>query len=244
MSEASAPRQEEDLEALGLIGHSYDSLFSIRKRIRKINDLVIPFRQGLTTNQIGTGLGVFVLQIITYGMLVVPLFGLFGARPPWQLLVLWLFAPPVFAAQNIVKPMPYGKSIPGTVQSMMRYFLDDPIHRRGLPIATPAQPYDETLVHYQREWVAFEQYVADEPWEAPISDRVTEERISFCNRSLGDEEIDFQKWWDGKAVQHLEAERDARNTKQEKSDAEVGARRGRATTVLMPDDIRPPGSGR
>lgn len=243
MSEATT-RQEEDLEAMGLIGHSYDSLFSIRKRIRKINDLVIPFRQGLTTSQIGTGLGVFVLQIITFGMIVVPFLGLFGARPPWQLTVLWLFAPPIFAAQNIVKPMPYGKSIPGTVHSLLRYLLDDPIHRRGLPIATPRQPYDETLVHYQREWVAFEQFVADEPWEAPISDRATEDRFSFCNRSLGDEEIDFQKWWDDKAVQHIEAEQDTKNTRQEDSAAEVGARRGRATTVLMPDDFEGTGAGR
>ena len=79
-SESPAAGQEEDLEALGLIGHSYDSLFSIRKRIRKINDLVIPFRQGLTTAQIGTGFGVFVLQIISFGMIVVPFIGLFGER--------------------------------------------------------------------------------------------------------------------------------------------------------------------
>lgn len=242
MSEAA--QQGEDLEAMGLIGHSYDTLFSIRKRIRKINDLVIPFRQGLTTSQIGTGVGVFILQVITFGMLVVPFLGLFGAQSPWQFTVLWLLGPPILAAQNIVKPMPYGKSIPGTVQSLMRYLLDDPIHRRGLPIATPRQPYDQTLAHYQREWVAFEQYVADEPWEVPISDRVTEERFSFCNRSLGDEEIDFQQWWDGKAVEHLEAERDAKNTRQEDSDAEVGARRGRATTVLMPDDFEDTGAGR
>lgn len=241
---SQAARQEEDLEALGLIGHSYDTLFSIRKRIRKINDLVIPFRQGLTTSQIGTGLGVFILQVITFGMLIVPFLGLFGAQSPWQFTVLWLLGPPILAAQNIVKPMPYGKSIPGTVQSLMRYLLDDPIHRRGLPIATPRQPYDQTLAHYQREWVAFEQFVADEPWEVPISDRVTEERFSFCNRSLGDEEIDFQQWWDGKAVAHLEAERDAKNTRQEDSDAEVGARRGRATTVLMPDDFKDTGAGR
>ena len=240
MGDGSAAAQEEDPEALGLIGHSYDSLFSIRKRIRKINDLVIPFRQGLTTAQIGTGFGVFVLQIITFGMLVVPVIGLFGERPPWQLTILWLFGPPILAAQNIVKPMPYGKSIPGTVQSMLRFYLDDPVHRRGLPIATPKQPYEETVAHYQREWVGFEEYVGDEPWEAPISDRTTEERISFCNHSLGEEEIDFQKWWDDKAVEHLQAEQDAKAVKQEDSDAEIGARRGRAATVLMPDDIHTP----
>lgn len=240
MSESTAGK-EEDLEAMGLIGHSYDSLFSVRKRIRKINDLTIPFRQGLTTSQLGTGAGVFVLQIITFGMIVVPLIGLFGERPPWQLTIIWLFGPPVLAAQNIVKPMPYGKSIPGTVQSVVRYYLDDPIHRRGLPIATPKQPYDQNVVHYQREWVGFEEYVGDEPWEAPISDQSTEKRFSFCNNTFGDEEIDFQKWWDDKATKHLEAELEAKNIKQEHSESEIGARRGRATSVIEPDDF---GAGR
>lgn len=244
MSENTAGGREEDLDALGLIGHSYDSLFSIRKRIRKINDLVIPFRQGLTTSQLGTGVGVFVLQIITFGMFVVPLLGLFGASAPWQLTVIWLFGPPVLAAQNIVKPMPYGKSIPGTVQSIIRYYLDDPVHRRGLPIATPKQPYGTTLVHYQREWVGFEEFVGEEPWEEPISDRSTEERISFCNRAFTQEEIDFQKWWDDKAIKHLEIEREAKDVRRDDTDEEIGARRGRATTVLEPDDFKNFGSGR
>lgn len=245
MSEATAGKQEEDLEAMGLIGHSYDSLFSIRKRIRKINDLVIPFRQGLTTSQIGTGLGVLILQVITFGMFIVPFIGLFGgARPPWQLTVAWILVPPILAAQNIIKPMPYGKSIPGTMQSLLRFLLDDPIHRRGLPIATPAQPYREKIVHYQREWVAFEEYAEDDPWEAPVSDRVTEERFSFSNRSLGDEEIDFQKWWDDKAAEHLEREQVASTTKKQDSDEEIGARRGAAISVLEPDDFTDMGAGR
>lgn len=235
MSGSSEANQGEDLEALGLIGHSYDSLFAVRKRIRKVNDLVIPFRQGLTTTQIGTGFAVLVIQIITFGMLVQPFLGLFGTQAPWQLTVAWILGPPVLAAQNIIKPMPYGKSIPGTVNSMVRYYLDDPIHRRGLPIATPKQPYDKTLVHYQREWVGFAEYVEHEPWEAPISDRETEERFSFCNRSLGDEEIDFQQWWDDKAARHLDQEREASNIKKQDSDDEIGARRGAPIGVIGPD---------
>lgn len=233
---------EEDLEAMGLIGHSYDSLFSIRKRIRKINDLVIPFRQGLTTSQIGTGIGVFVLQVITLGIIINPLFGVFGANVPWQLTVLWLFGPPILAAQNIVKPMPHGKSIPGTVQSIMRFFLDDPIHRRGHPVAKAQQPRDISVAHYQREWVMFEQFSDDDPTEAPVSDRVTEERFSFCN--LGDEEIDFQQWWDDKAGTHLDKEREASNSKQQDSDDEIGARRGAATSVMEPDAFTETGAGR
>lgn len=242
MSENTQAQQAEDLDAMGLIGHSYDSLFSIRKRIRKVNDLTIPFRQGLTGSQIGTGFLVFIIQIIIYGMLVVPAFGLFGASPPWQLMVVFIIGPAILAAQNIVKPMPYGKSIPGTLHSVTRGVLDDPIHRRGLPIATPKQPYEETLVHYQREWEAYEEFVRDEPWEAPVTDDVTEKRIRFCNQAAPD--VDFQQWWDDKAAQHLEEEHRQRETAKDDAAQEIGARRGRATRVLLPEDISDTGSGR
>lgn len=242
MSESG--RKDEDLDAMGLIGHSYDSFFSIRKRIRRINDLTIPFRQGLTNSQIGTALAVFIFQIVTYGVIIVPLVGLVADNPPWQLMVTWLFVPPVLAAQNIVKPMPYGKSIPGTIQSILRFFLDDPIHRRGLPIATPRQPYKEKVVHYQREWEAFDEYVEDTPANAAISDRVTEERFAADNGLFGGEEIDFQTWWDDKAAENLERERLASLQKKKDSDDEVGARRGPATSVLEPDDFTNTRAGR
>lgn len=244
MSEdSSSGRKEEDLEAMGLIAHSYDALFSIRKRIRKVSDLEIPLRNGLTMAQIGTGILVLFLQVIIFGVFIVPLFGIFGASPPWQLTALWVLGPPILAGQNIIKPMPHGKSIPGTVQSMIRFWLDDPLHRRGLPVPTPKQPHGETLVHYQREWVAFAEYVQDEPWEAPISDRSTEARISFCNATL-DEQIDFQKWWDNKAATHLEAAQEASAVTKEEDDAEIGARRGVAANVIGPDDFPTRGGGR
>lgn len=227
----------EDLENLGLIGHSYDSLFSIRKRIRKVSDIVIPLRAGLTYSQIGIAVLVLVVQLVTYRMLVIPVFAIFdGARPPWQLLVIWVVGPTILAAQNIIKPFPYGKSIPGTVASLVRYWLDDPVHRRGMPIRTPKQPYDVEVVHFQREWVPFEEYVDDEPWEEAVSDRVTEEHISFCNRTLEEGAvIDLQEWWDAKAAEHLEQERLASVATQEEDAEEIGARRGQATRVIVPD---------
>lgn len=231
-------RKDEDYEALGLIGHSYDSLFSIRKRIRKINDLVIPFRGGLTTTQIGTGVGVFFLQVLTLGLVVNPLFNLFGGSVPGVFTLAWLFVPPILAGQNIVKPMPYGKSIPGTVQSIIRGVLDDRVHRRGLPVATPRQPHASKIVHYMREWVMFEQYAEGDPLEAPITDRATEARIRLDNRILQDREsVDLQSWWDSKAADHLNKEIEASNTIKQDSDDEIGARRGAAKSVIEPEQL-------
>lgn len=53
--------QDRDIEAEQLYGSSYDSFFTIDKRVRKIQDLYIPTRAGLSVNQIVTFFMTFVL---------------------------------------------------------------------------------------------------------------------------------------------------------------------------------------
>ena len=229
----------EDLEAMGLIGHSYDNLFSIRKRIRKINDIQIPLRSGLTTTQIGIGLLAFIFQVITLGLFVIPIFNFFTDGPPWHFVVLWVFGPPVLAAQNIVKPMPFGKSIPGTVTSLLRSVLDDRTHRRGMPIPPKRQPEDLAVAHYQREWVMFEDHLDEEDeGEKPISDLSTERRFEYFNRSSKSEEpLDFQKWWDDKAGTHLKELEEQRQRVEDTDREEIGSRRGRSAGVIIPEEM-------
>lgn len=236
---------EEDYEALGLIAHSYDALFAIRKKIRKIQDITIPLRNGITNAQIGTAMGVFLIQCITLGLFINPLFAIFGATPHWFFIVLWIIGAPILAAQKIVKQMPAGKTIPGTLKSISRYFLDDPIHRRGMPIDTPAQPYDLSVPHFQREWTPFEEQVQNEPWEADITDTFTEGRMQKARSFFADQpETDFQQWWDGKAEEHLKQEYEALNVRKEEDQHEIGARRGPLATVIVEEDQPGQGAGK
>lgn len=220
----------EDLESQGLLCHSYDALWSVQKRLRKINDLAIPTRRGLSTQQIGSFLVTFIFSIITYGLVAVPVMSLLGIPRDPRIMLAWLLVPSFLVAQQIAKPMAYSKSISGSLTSWLRYHLDDPVHRRGMPIASPAMPADERRIHYLRRWDMAEPYTAIEPSETPWTDDATEAR--FAGKP-----VDLGAWMDTQARTSAEAEAAERAKARIKTKDEVYYRRGEAATVLGPDDI-------
>lgn len=228
--------EDEDLDAKGLIGHSYDSLFGIVKRIRKINDLEIPLRNGVTTNQVGVFVGTFVLCVILLALVINPIFNfLYGLVPPagqrFLLLgrIACLVVPPIMAANRVTKPMPDGKTIPGWIVSWLRFQLDDPVHRRGVPIADSGRPVDEPVLHYQREFVMTPEFQHMAPGEGDYSDPQTEKRMR------AHEVIDLQPWLDERALEHLRAEADAREAARDEDNTVIHAGRATTTRVVVPD---------
>jgi fluoride ion exporter CrcB/FEX len=221
---------DQDLESQGLIAHSYDSLFSIRKIIRKINDIQIPVKHGLATNQIGAFILGFVVSVILYGLIVVPLLNLLGVDRNAWITIGCLFGPPFLLAQRIAKPMAYGKTIGGTTSSWLRYLLDDRVHRRGLPIPTPRQPVDIPVQHYQRSWVLFQEFAQDHSAEQDWSDEVTEERLAGSV-------VPLQSWLDTRAKLHLEAEQSTARKRESDADLKANFKRGRAASVVMHEEI-------
>ena len=220
---------DTDLEAQGLTCQSYDALFSIRKRVRKINDLTIPTRRGVGTNQIGAFLVTFIASVITYGLIVLPVMNLVGFGPNGWVMVGWVFGLPVLAAQRIAKPMAHGKTISGSLHSLMRWHLDDRVHQRGLPVPAPKRPCDEKVLHYQREWVMSSPHAEDTPGEEDYSDRDTELRIDA-------NVVDLQPWYDSKARAHAAEEQEKAAARDTAEDVKAYYRRGHAATVIGADD--------
>jgi hypothetical protein len=145
----------EDLEGRGLIAHSYSSFFKIRKRMRKIQDISLPFRRGLGVEQFLTFLLVLVVMLVIYGTLLLPLMSFAGWNFNWQFYLVYFLAPAFLAASRAGKPMKSGKTIPGTVRSWLHKLLDDPVHRRGVPMRR--RPVDGRRLHYARVWQAHPQ---------------------------------------------------------------------------------------
>lgn len=221
-------QETEDLEALGLIAHSYDSLFSIRKRVRSINDLQIPTRNGLAANQIGMGLLVFIIQIITYGLFAVPIMGFLGISPAWWFLVAWLLGPTILVGQRVAKPMAYNKTIGDAFSSWLRFFLDDKVHRRGSPLADSKFPKDSPITHYQREYVLFPDHAAEDPAEDDVTDEVTEGR-------LHQQRADVQGFLDDRIRERKAREARERAERDTDDAEEVFSRRAMTTQVLVPE---------
>lgn len=225
--DAVQQRTGEDLERAGLIVHSYDSLFAIRKRIRKISDIVIPIKGGLGTNQLGVGVVTFIVMVVIYGLVLVPAMSLMGIEPHILVAIAVLLGPPILVGQRIAKPMPHGKSIPSSVTSFLRRYLDDPIHRRGNPITTPKQPADMAVLHYHREWQMFPDFAMYAPGELDVTDDDTESRF------VG-ERVNLQDWYDEMALTHHDEMLTERTTRSEVAAQEIGGRRDRASRVILP----------
>lgn len=227
--------EEEDLEQQGLIASSYDSLFGIRKRVRKINDLQLPTRRGVGVDQLGIGVLVFIIFVILYGLVVVPLTELLGIGRDVRFLLAWLFIPPFLAGQQIAKPMPHGKSIGGTISSWLRFHLDDPVHRRGVPVPRSKRAPEVPTLHYQRIWVPA---VDLEPGkgEEMLSDSETERRFEQGNISAGGKPVALQGWYDARAREHARMEREARQQSAETISQEISFRRGAPIGVIVPND--------
>lgn len=185
----------DDMHQLGLIASSYDAAFTIRKRVRAINGYAIPIQRGVAVNQIGVGMLVFVITVIVYGMLIVPLMGLLHiGRPIWLVLAI-LFGPAALAAQRISKPMPHGKAIGTTISSWVRARLDDRVHRRGRPVSETPYPRQDTVLHYQRIW---------EPAATPGAPQKVWSTWQAQSRLAGGP-LNLQEWLDSNALANLEA---------------------------------------
>jgi len=144
--------EHDDLEQRGLIAHSYSNFFKIRKRMRKIQDITLPFRRGLGVEQFVTFFLALLGLLFIYGTLLAPVFALTDFSPGWRFYVVYFIAPSVLLGMRVGKPMRSGKSIPGTVRSWLRKTLDDPVHRRGVPL--PRRPIVGPRIHYLRTWQA------------------------------------------------------------------------------------------
>lgn len=161
----------ENIEAQGLVGYSYDHLLAIRKRIRKISELTIPIRGGLTYAQAGTALITFVVMFFVYAVVALPIMVVTNTSPPGRLgvLITLLFVPPVLVAQRMITPMPDGKTIGGWVRSWTRFTFDDKVYRRGRPIDTPRTHRTGRVHHYLKTWEPAEEFAAHYGTETPLT---------------------------------------------------------------------------
>lgn len=217
--------KEVDIEAEGLYGTSYDSFFAIDKRVRKVQDLHVPTRSGLSVNQIATFGVVFIASFLFQVLILGQIMSLLGIPGHWLLFWTVVLGPPLLCAWRVTKPMPSAKSIPGTVRSVLTYYLDDPVHRRGRPVKDSKRPQDAFVQHYLRDWTVSQEFADEVPGEGDWTDDETENLFARSS-----EHVNLQDWMDRKAIDHFEAERNAQQRTTSK-EITVHDRRGHAATV-------------
>lgn len=190
-----ADSKDDDLEDRGLVGHSYDGFFKIDKRLRKIEGMHLPGRSGVSVTQIQTFALVFVVWFFVFVLLIDPILELIGISVTGFVFLGVLIAPPALCSWRVIRPMPFGKSIPSTIRSILMYYLDDKEHARGRPVKTPRRPDDEYVLHYQRDWAVAQEFAPEVAGEGDWTDYSTE-----AFRTSGQENVQLQEWMDEKAV--------------------------------------------
>jgi hypothetical protein len=191
----AATSEAEDLEAEGLIAYSYTNFFKIKKRMRRIQDIVIPLREGISVEQFLTFFGTLAVMGILYGMFVAPIVNIFGIDLGWQFFLFWYPLPAVLASQRISKPMPNSKTISGALGSWMRNKLDDPIHRRGVPL--PGRPRGGKVMHFQREFTLHPQFAGDAL--IPVHGAASDDGLTYTGQTL-----DLEDWMASRSGENLE----------------------------------------
>lgn len=139
------------------VGESYTEAFKIRKVMYRIQDMDLPFRRGIRTEQFITFFVVLIILFILWAIVVSPLLGAAGISLPWTFIALYFLIPPFLLSSRMGKPMPYQKSIQGTIISFLRDFLDDKWHCRGMPHKGEIEPEYEG--NYMRTWTVDPKYV-------------------------------------------------------------------------------------
>jgi hypothetical protein len=190
--------------------------------MRKLQDISLPFRRGVGVEQFITFILVIIVLLIVYGTLVAPLLSLTHTHLNWQFYLLYFLGPATLAGSRVGKPMKSGKTISGSIRSWTRKRLDDPVHRRGVPLRR--RPVTKARIHYWRVWQAHPMLAR----HLPAGSMYEEKPVDRAGR------VDIDDWLERVVTSRLD-----RKPVNAESEEDAWRRRVRGTTgrVVLPDDF-------
>ncbi|MFB0626832.1 hypothetical protein [Streptomyces sp. AB3(2024)] len=117
----------------------YTEAFKVKKALRKVGKATVPLKEGLFVDDIKIFAGSLVVWVMTYNMVLAPPIKLVahavGKHAPVGLPYLFiLLVPPVFAVALSRRPVRHNLGIFGLLRAAIRDLMDDPVHRRGVPV--------------------------------------------------------------------------------------------------------------
>ncbi|GGN67344.1 hypothetical protein GCM10011579_039780 [Streptomyces albiflavescens] len=117
----------------------YTEAFKVKKALRKIGKANVPLKEGLFVDDIKVFALTLVLWITAYNMILAPpikvVAHLFGTKAPVGIPYLFiLFVPPIFAVALSRRPVRHNLGIFGLIRALIRDWMDDPVHRKGVPV--------------------------------------------------------------------------------------------------------------
>ncbi|WP_369201019.1 hypothetical protein [Streptomyces sp. PU-14G] len=118
--------------------HDYTEAFKVKRALRKIGKAHVPLKEGLFVDDIKIFGISLVGWVLAYTVLLAPpirfVVHLVGLGMPVGIPYLFiLFVPPVVAVAMSRRPVRYNLALFGLLRGLVRDWLDDPVHRKGVP---------------------------------------------------------------------------------------------------------------
>lgn len=125
--------------------HDYTEAFKVRRSLRTVGKAHIPLKEGLFVDDIKVFGMTLILWLLTYTLVLSPpikfLSHLVGLKSPTGVLyLLILFVPPVIAVGLSRRPIRHNLDLFGLIRASVRDALDDPVHRKGVPVKKDKSP--------------------------------------------------------------------------------------------------------
>lgn len=170
------------------LGESYTQAFNIRKVMYRIQNMDLPFKRGIRVEQFLAFFLGLIIAFVVWSLLLSPILHLMDIKLPWTFIALYFLAPPFLLSARMGKPMPHQKSIQGTVMTFLRSVLDDPWHRRGMPMKNG--PDRELEGNYLRVWTVDPAFVGVESdrekpateFDNPTPQDLPDYKVSFTEK--------------------------------------------------------------
>lgn len=117
----------------------YTEAFKVKKALRKVGKANIPLKEGLFVDDIKIFALTLFMWVLAYNMIFAPpikfVAHLCGMSAPKGIPYLFvLLTPPLLAVAASRRPIRHNLGIFGLVRAAVRDWMDDPVHRRGVPV--------------------------------------------------------------------------------------------------------------
>ena len=132
----------------------YTEAFKVKKALRKVGKANIPLKEGLFVDDIKIFALTLVSWVLIYNMIFAPpikvVAHLFGMSAPKGVPYLFvLFVPPLLAVAASRRPVRHNLGIFGLVRAVVRDWMDDPVHRKGVPVRKGHGPKSYRIVTWR-----------------------------------------------------------------------------------------------
>ncbi|OIV37995.1 hypothetical protein BIV57_08135 [Mangrovactinospora gilvigrisea] len=128
-----------------VILRDYTEAFKVKKAMRKLGRAHVPLKEGLFVDDIKVFGITLVLWLFLYAFVLKPplraALGLVGSAPPTGFVyIMLLLVPPIIAVGASRRPVRHNLQLFGFLRSLWRDLVDDPVHRRGVPVRRTRVP--------------------------------------------------------------------------------------------------------